>query len=121
MRSQCQMAFEVHGTRGALRWDFQRMNELELSLVGDDPAREGYTRILSGPSHPAHENINPGPALSLSYDDLKTIEACRFLESIAAGVQGEPGFAEALAVAEVQAALERSWASQRWEEVSALL
>ena len=118
---QCQMAFEVHGSRGALRWDFESMNELELSLVGEDGSREGYTKILSGPDHPAHQNFNPGPALSLGYDDLKTIEACRFLESIAAGVQAEPGFPEALAVAEVQAALERSWASQRWEEVSALL
>ena len=29
---RCQMAFEAHGTRGSLAWDFEQMNELKLSL-----------------------------------------------------------------------------------------
>jgi hypothetical protein len=36
------------------------------------------------------------------------------------GVLGEPGFGEVLAVAEVQAAIERSWQSERWEEIRPL-
>ena len=31
-----QMAFELNGTQGALNWDFERMNELELYLPDDD-------------------------------------------------------------------------------------
>ena len=48
----------------------------------------------------------------------KTIEAYNFLQSIATGEQGQPGLAEALAVAEVQAAIERSWMSDAWEGVT---
>jgi hypothetical protein len=53
----------------------------------------------------------------LGYDDLKVIEAYNFLSSIVQNKQGEPGFAEARAVAEVQQAIMRSWDSGRWERV----
>ena len=118
---RCQMAFEVHGTKGALSWDFESMNELQLSLSGGEAGSEGYVRVLSGPEHPFHVCFNPGPGIGLSYEDLKTIEAHQFLASIAAGKQGEPGFAESLAVAKVLAALQRSWQSGIWEEVRAIL
>jgi hypothetical protein len=56
----------------------------------------------------------------MSYEDLKTIEAFQFLQSVKTGVQGEPGFREALAVAEVQAAIIRSWESGTWEKVQTI-
>lgn len=110
---QCQMAFEVHGTEGALRWDFERMNELEFYT----PQAGGYTRILGGPEHPFHARFNPGPGVGMGYEDLKTIEAQQFLESLARKQQGQPGLDEALAVARVLAAMERSWETRSWEEV----
>ena len=114
----CEMAFEVHGTRGAVRWNFERMNELQLYLAGDAPNDDAYTTVMSTPSMPFHANFNPGPAIGLGYDDLKVIEAHQFLQAIASGRQGEPGFAQALAVAEVQRAVQRSWTSDAWEEVA---
>jgi len=45
------------------------------------------------------------------------IEAYNFMHSIVTGQQGEPGFAEALAVANVQQAIMRSWESEHWETV----
>ncbi len=115
---ECQMAFEVHGTRGALAWDFECMNELRLALWNRDETQGGYRRILSGPQHPFHANFNPAPANGLGYEDLKVIEAYQFLKSIAEDKQGEPGFREALAVATVQSAIQRSWQSERWENVT---
>lgn len=113
--TKCQMAFEIHGTKGAVRWDFERMNEMQLYTV--DGPHDGFVTLQSGPAHPGHVHFNPGPAVGLGYDDLKAIETFHFLQSIAAGRQGEPGFNEARAVAEVLAAVERSWASDRWETV----
>ena len=77
----------------------------------------GYRRVLAGPEHPFHANFSPGAGIGLGYDDLKVIEAHQFLQSVARQEQGEPGFAEALAVAQVQAAILRSWETERWEEV----
>jgi predicted dehydrogenase len=115
----CQMAFEVHGTRGAIGWDFEAMNELRVYRA--DGSSTGFTRILSGPEHPFHAHFNPAPANGLGYDDLKVIEASRFLKSVVENKQGEPGFREALAVARVQEAIARSWETERWEAVDKTL
>jgi predicted dehydrogenase len=103
--------FEISGTRGAVAWNFERMNELELNRG------EGYTRILMGPLHPDFARFQPGQGIPMGYDDLKVIEAYRFLQSVADGVQREPGVREIAATARVLDAIARSFESGRWEEV----
>ena len=112
--------FELNGTKGALKWNFEQMNELQVQFRAADEAEDGYTTILSGPAHPFHQYFNPGPGIGLGYDDLKAIEAYHFLKSVADNQQGEPGFAEALAVANVQSAIVQSWQSERWEPVESI-
>lgn len=114
---KCEMAFEVNGTDGALRWNFEQMNELEVYLPAEDGFPDGYTRILSGPSHPFHSDFNPGPGVGLGYDDLKTIEAHQFLQAIHTKKQGNPSFREAAAVADVQTAIQISWEEDRWVSI----
>jgi predicted dehydrogenase len=113
---QARYAFEVHGSEGAVAWDFERLNELSvfLPLVSGD---RGYARVVMGPQHEPFGRFQPGPGLSMGYDDLKVVEAALFLQSVADGEQREPGVREALAAARVVAALERSSASGVWEPV----
>lgn len=116
--ARCDMSFEIHGTKGAIKWNMEQMNELQLQWRNHDtPAEEGYTTLLSGPAHPYHKHFNPGWGVNLSYDDLKVIEAHNFLQSVSTGTQGEPGFKEALDVAHVQQAIIASWDSGSWETV----
>ena len=113
------MSFEVYGTRAALKWNMETMNQLQFQRRNQaNPAQDGYTELLSGPAHPFHRQFNPAPGLAIGYDDTKAIEAFKFLESVAAGVQGQPGFREAYRVARVQEAIIRSWDSERWESVT---
>jgi predicted dehydrogenase len=112
---QARYAFEVHGSAGALAWDFERMNELLLFEASGPDA--GYARVLMGPQHEPFGRFQPGPGLPMGYDDLKVIEAALFLESVVDGVQREPGLAEALAAARVIAAMHRSAGSGSWEAV----
>jgi predicted dehydrogenase len=117
--AQCDMSFEVHGTKGALKWTMEHMNALRLQRRNDGkPAEDGYTELLSGPAHPFHRQFNPAPGLGLGYDDLKVIEAHTFLTSVASGTSAEPNFKSACAVAQVQQAMIRSWKTERWESVS---
>jgi predicted dehydrogenase len=111
-------AFEVHGSAGALAWDFERMNE--LWVYRREAPDAGYARVVMGPEHSPFGRFQPGPGIPMGYDDLKVIEAATFLESVVDGVQREPGIHEALATARVLAALERSAASGVWEEVGSL-
>ena len=113
---QARYAFEVHGTRGALAWDFERMNEL-LLFRPDEAGDAGYARVPMGPRHEPFGRFQPGPGLAMGYDDLKVVEAALFLDSVVDGEQREPGVREALAAARVVAAMERSAASGGWEQV----
>ncbi|HST11620.1 MAG TPA: Gfo/Idh/MocA family oxidoreductase [Terriglobales bacterium] len=117
---KCDWGFEVEGTQGAVSWNFERMNELNVFLPDGNAGHEGYTRIVSGPNYPFHGRFNPATGTGLGYDDLKTIESHHFLKSIAEKRQGEPGFAEAVRVAEVLAAIERTCETGNWQEVTSV-
>lgn len=115
---QCEMAFEVNGTLGAVRWNFEKMNELEVSLSeGTGGAPVGFTRILSGPQHPFHAAFNPGYGVGLGYQDMKAIEIYQFAQSIADGTQRPPGLEETAAVARVIQAIQKSWSTDSWQPV----
>ena len=90
------------------------MNELELYRDG------GNARVLMGPSHPDFARFQPGQGIPMGYDDLKVIEAYRFLQSIADGQQREPGVREMAATARVIDAVARSFESGAWEDVREL-
>ena len=115
-----QMAFEINGTKGAISWDFERMNELQLYLPGEDGRHDGFMRLVGGDKYPYHGNFNPGEGSGLGYEDMKVIEAYQFLKAVASGQQAAPGLADALAVADVHTAMIRSWESGNWEDVSSL-
>lgn len=115
---KCEMSFEVNGTQGAVKWNFERLNELELYLPDSDIATEGYTTLLGGPRFPLHGRFNPGDGIGIGYEDLKCIEAYQFLQSIVDGQQREPSFASALKLANVQTAMMHSWQSGQWEQVT---
>ncbi|WP_018549487.1 Gfo/Idh/MocA family protein [Streptomyces sp. LaPpAH-108] len=78
--------FEVHGTRGAVFWNFRRMNELRVSR-GTTYQDQPVSTVYVGPGDGEFAAFQPGAANAMGYDDLKVIEAYRFLRSIA---EGEP-------------------------------
>jgi predicted dehydrogenase len=115
----CRYMFEVNGRRGAVAWNFERMNELEVNLPlasGDT----GYATVYMGPQHPELSHFVPGPGIAMGYNDLKVTEAYLFLQSIADGIQREPGVREIAAAATVLDAMDRSFRSGAWEEVREL-
>ncbi|MEU5645642.1 Gfo/Idh/MocA family protein [Streptomyces milbemycinicus] len=76
--------FEIHGTKGAVFWDFRRMGELGVSR-GTAYQDQPVSTVYVGPGHGEYAAFQPGSANSMGYDDLKVIEAYRFLRSIAEG------------------------------------
>lgn len=106
---------EVYGTEGSLRWDFQRMDELELAVRGD--ARYGYTTLHAQPGDGDFARFQPGAGTAMGFDDLKTIEAAQFLASVATGEQHGPSVVDGRAAAAVADAAERSATTRRWVAV----
>jgi predicted dehydrogenase len=121
MGPESQMAFDVYGTRGALRWNLETMNQMEVFLVDETGrAPRGYTTVYAGDRYPFHGNFVPGDANSIGYEDLKVIENHEFLTAVASGVQHAPGFAEAVDYVSVQDAWLRSCGSGTWCDVVSL-
>jgi predicted dehydrogenase len=76
------LGFEVHGTKGMLIFDQERMNELQLFRNQGDKAMQGFTTILTAPEHPPYGRFCPAPGHQLGFNDLKVIEAAGFLRAI---------------------------------------
>jgi predicted dehydrogenase len=115
---RCQIGFEIYGTEGSVAWNFERMNELEVCL-GRGGADHGYRTVLAGPGHGDYSRFQPGPAISMSYDDLKVVEAALFLRSIETGEQVAPSVADALTASHVVDTMARSAADGGWLKVPA--
>nr|WP_208601148.1 Gfo/Idh/MocA family oxidoreductase [Rhodococcus fascians] len=105
--------FEIHGTKGAVFWDFRRLGELGLS-VGDKYQDQSVQTVYVGPKHGEYGAFQPGSASSMGYDDLKIIEAKRFLQSIADGKPAGATVWDAVRSAEVLDAMTQSVASGSW-------
>ena len=73
--------FEIHGSKGSIKWNFEEMNTLHLYLQ-EEGVNNGYRKIYSSPSYPNHNNFNPSDGSGLGYEDLKTIEIANFLKLI---------------------------------------
>jgi predicted dehydrogenase len=81
--------FEVYGTKGALVFSQERMNEILFCNAADGPRSGGFRRIESGPAHPPYGKFCVAPAHHLGFNDLKAIEVAGFVEAIA-GLRPEP-------------------------------
>ncbi len=118
---ESQMAFDVDGTKGALSWNLETMNEMQVFLVDDEGgAPRGYTTVYAGDRYPYHGHFVPGDANAIGYEDLKVIENYEFLSAVASGEQHRPGFSEAIDYVSFQSAWLRSCESGAWEDVTSI-
>ena len=113
---QCGLGFELYGTDGSLAWNFEQMNELRVCLGRGRP-HQGYTTVLANAQLGDYARFQPGPGIAMGYDDLKVTEARKFLVAVAGGERQNSSVDDALSVAEVLAAAERSAADGTWHKV----
>ncbi|MEU9380702.1 Gfo/Idh/MocA family oxidoreductase [Streptomyces sp. NPDC048279] len=105
--------FEVHGTRGAVFWDYRRMGELGVSR-GTSYQDQPVSTVHVGPGHGEYGAFQPGAANAMSYDDLKVVEARNFLRSIAEDTPYGPTLPDAVHSATALDAMSRSAAQGTW-------
>jgi predicted dehydrogenase len=114
-------AYEVHGTRGAIRFDQEDQNALWLYRAEGPEAERGFRKILTGPAHPDYLQFCQGPGHGTGYQDQIIIEARDFLHAIHSGQPVWPTFEDGLAVWQVvDAALRSGTEDARWVAVSHL-
>jgi len=109
-----QIEFEVVGSKGALAFSQERLNELQLYKVEADSSRNGFRTIVAGPEHPPYGSFCVASGHQLGFNDLKTIEMRDFLLAIAGEPVKGPDFREGFEVqklvdAIIQSSRERAW------------
>ena len=109
--------FEIYGTQGSLKWDFERLNELELA-IGRNGAQVGYQRIMANQFMGDFSKFQPGSGVSMGYDDLKVIEAKKFITAYLGGEKLNSNIHDAVAAAKVVTAAEDSANSGEWIKIS---
>jgi predicted dehydrogenase len=108
------LGYEIQGTRGALVFTQERMNELRLYRHAEPSAERGYKTIYIGPDHPGYGAFHPIPGIGLGYNDQKIIEAREIVAAVAERRPAEPDFAFGHEVTRAIDAVLRSIEQRRW-------
>jgi len=109
--------FEVYGTKGALVFTQERLNELNFFSTQDRRGRQGFRRIEASPDHPPYGLFCVAPGHQLGFNDLKAIEIAGFLDAIA-GRRPEPfNFRAGLRIQTLVEAIRSSSRAGAWKDV----
>ncbi|QCT01318.1 oxidoreductase domain-containing protein [Paenibacillus algicola] len=111
-------AFEINGSLGSVRFDFERMNELEVYFTSDAEDVQGFRRVLAtDPAHAYAEAWWP-PGHTIGFEHTFIHEFLEFTTAIQENRQPEPSFADGVKCQAVLEAVDRSIAERRWVSIS---
>ncbi len=109
--------FEIHGSRGTIRWDLERLNELEVYFRDDEPDLAGFRRILvTEPSHKYAGNWWPTGHI-IGYEHGFVHIVYEFVQHIATGSPFAPTFLDGVKCQEVLEAVDLSIERGTWVNV----
>ena len=113
-----EIGYDVTGAEGALRYQYDRLSELQLFRESGPQETRGFQRIEMGPTDPRYAAFYPVPGIGAGYNDFKAMEAQAFLEAIVAGEPGYPDFRFGAEVQRLVDACMLSDAEERWVKVA---
>ncbi len=117
---RCANTFEINGSLGSLRFDFERMNELEVYFTSDEEDVQGFRRVLAtDPAHAYAEAWWP-PGHTIGYEHTLIHEVVELMEAISEDRQPVPNFEDGVKCQQVLDAVEASVADRRWVNVQEL-
>lgn len=113
-----QNRIEINGSKGAIIFDMEKMNELEFYRVDDPSHIQGYRRIQVGEGvHPYMANWFPAGHI-IGYGDTFVNQAYDLITAIKEGKKITPDFNDGLICQQVLEAADKSSKSKKWEIVS---
>jgi predicted dehydrogenase len=109
--------FELECTRGTVEFDWNRREEVRLSLATDPDDQQGLRTVIMGDKH---EDIWwPIGGIGTGYVDGTALQLQKFVRSIVGGVDAAPDFADASHVQGVIEAVLESGRDGSWVDVPA--
>ena len=116
---KCDLGFTVIGTKGSIKFTWERSNELHFFSADDPPEVGGFRRIVIGGIHPEAAPFWYAQGQGLGYGEAFVITLRRLIDAITTGDPSiGPNFAEGLHISKVVEAAMRSAESGGWESVA---
>ncbi|QNE37622.1 Gfo/Idh/MocA family oxidoreductase [Leifsonia shinshuensis] len=105
------LRIELSGSRGAIAFDLEAMNELQFYDATAPAGEQGFTRIIvTEPEHPYMANWWP-TGHAIGYEHAFSHQITDFVDAVTSGADPEPSFADGLHIQRVLAAVEHSAAA----------
>jgi levoglucosan dehydrogenase len=114
-----QLTFELDAERGALRFNWDTRDELQVALIDDPEPVSGFRTVSLGPTHPG--TWWPIAGLGSGYLETSANQIRVFVEAIVSGGTARPNFADGTHVQQVVDAVIASACSDAWVEVQSAL
>ena len=112
------LTVEVHGTKGSLTWNYERLNELEVCYgMEDNDGERGFRKIYTGPANPHGDVTWNIPGMNIGYGELKAIEAYEFAKAVEGGYQPTTNFTVGYQLDRVCEAVLESNEKKAWVQV----
>jgi len=86
------LTFEVSGRKGAVRFSWERRNELHFYSAEDRADVQGFRTIICGPAQPSGELFWPIPGLGTAYIETQVLQAGDFVRAIVEGAEADTSF-----------------------------
>jgi predicted dehydrogenase len=117
---KCDLGFDLMGQRGAVRFSWERSNEIEVLLGDVDDPTNGFKRVLIGGAQPEAARLAGVPGQGISYRDAFTLGLGRALAAIGSQAStADPSFEDGLRATEVVTAALESARTRQWTAVDA--
>ncbi len=116
-----ELRFEIHGSRGALRFNGMDPHHLGIydATVPDRPVGgcRGWTTVDTGQRYASPEGGFPGPKFAIGW--MRAHAAClyHFLRAVAEGRPGDPGLAQGIQIQRLIERVRESARRQMWVDV----
>ncbi|OOF71140.1 Gfo/Idh/MocA family protein [Rodentibacter caecimuris] len=116
------LSYVITGTKGTISYSQERMAELKLYLHTDDPARQGFKTILTGPLHPDYKHFCVSAGHGIGFNDQKTVEIRDLINGLANDdMKLYPDFEEGFKVSRILDAIALSNQIKSWVDVSDII
>lgn len=113
--------FEIHGMKGSLFFNWERMDEIQFCSMADPTDRHGFRTIYPGPNHPGGNLFWPIPGYQISYADTKMLQMLDFCQAFADGKEVKTSFYDGWRNALIVDAVLRSVEEHAWVQVDGSL
>lgn len=111
------LMYEIQGTMGTVRYDLERMGEVQVYFHSDNERDRGFRTVLLNPKMKGYSAFQPAGGISIAYNDMKILEVHELFSALTKGTSYDCNFEFAYKIDRTVAAVLESSEKRAWVSV----